>query len=54
MSEMTEQRKLIGSSKVSTANQITLSKEVRDILNIEAGDVVGFYLEPDGKVSLGR
>jgi antitoxin PrlF len=49
---MTEQRKLLGSSKISSANQITLPKEVRDILKIKSGNIIGFYLEPNGKISL--
>ncbi|NVM29285.1 MAG: AbrB/MazE/SpoVT family DNA-binding domain-containing protein [Candidatus Helarchaeota archaeon] len=40
--------------KTSTANQITLPKEVRDVLKIESGNVVGFYQEPDGKITLDR
>ena len=52
--KMPEQRKLLGSSRVSTANQITLPKEVRDVLKIESGNIVGFYQEPDGKITLDR
>ncbi|NVM56283.1 MAG: AbrB/MazE/SpoVT family DNA-binding domain-containing protein [Candidatus Helarchaeota archaeon] len=51
---MPEERKLLGSSRISTANQITLPKEVRDKLKVESGDVIGFYLEPDGKITLDR
>jgi AbrB family looped-hinge helix DNA binding protein len=44
---MSEEKKLLGSSKISSQNQITLPKEVRDFIAVEAGDIVGFYLKDD-------
>ncbi|MFX0063417.1 MAG: AbrB/MazE/SpoVT family DNA-binding domain-containing protein [Candidatus Hermodarchaeota archaeon] len=42
--------KLLGSSKISKGKQITLPKEVRDILKVDSGDIIGFYLDKEGRV----
>jgi hypothetical protein len=42
---MTENRKLLGSTKVSTDNKVTIVKDAAALLKIEKGDVLAFYLE---------
>ncbi len=42
--------KLIGSSRVSTDRKITITKDVSKKLNIERGDIVGFYEDGDNIV----
>jgi len=42
-------RRLLGTSKVSTNNKITLIKEVAEKLGIKEGDKVAFY-EENGKI----
>ncbi|MFW9997725.1 MAG: AbrB/MazE/SpoVT family DNA-binding domain-containing protein [Candidatus Odinarchaeota archaeon] len=51
---MSGERKALGSSTMSSANQITLPKKVREKMNMEVGDVVVFYEEPDGKITVQR
>jgi AbrB family looped-hinge helix DNA binding protein len=42
-------RKLLGTSKVSTDNKITIVKDAAKILGISQGDILAFY-EEDGKI----
>ncbi len=42
-------RKLLGSTKVSTDNKITIVKKATEILKIEKGDILAFY-EENGRV----
>ncbi|MFX0064838.1 MAG: AbrB/MazE/SpoVT family DNA-binding domain-containing protein [Candidatus Hermodarchaeota archaeon] len=42
-------KRLLGSSRLSKGNQITLPKEARDILNVKPGDVIAIYVEEDEK-----
>ena len=39
-------------AKLTTKNQITIPKEVRDHLRLETGDRVDFVIEEDGKVQI--
>jgi DNA-binding LytR/AlgR family response regulator len=50
---MTDNRKLLGSTKVSTDNKITIIKDAATILKINKGDILAFYQE-DGKVYIER
>ena len=45
-------RKVLGSSKVSSSNQVTLSTEVRRKLGVKAGDIVAFYERDDGSIGV--
>lgn len=47
---MKENNELLASAKLTSKGQITIPKIVREILNIEEGDSVIFYL--DGKNSI--
>lgn len=42
--------KLIGTSKASTDNKITIIKEVATQLNIGQGDLVAFYNDEKGNI----
>lgn len=42
-------RKLLGSTKVSTDNKVTIVKDAAIILNVNKGDILAFYQE-NGKV----
>jgi hypothetical protein len=42
-------RKLLGSTKVSTDNKVTIVKDAATILKISKGDVLAFYQE-SGKI----
>jgi len=42
---MTNGRKLLGSTKVSTDNKVTIVKDAASILGIDKGDVLAFFLE---------
>lgn len=42
-------RKLLGSTKVSTDNKVTIVKDAASILKINRGDILAFY-EEDGKI----
>jgi hypothetical protein len=42
---MTDVRKLLGSTKVSTDNKVTIVKDAATILKIDKGDVLAFFLE---------
>ena len=46
---MTDDRKLLGSTKVSTDNKVTIVKDAAAILSISQGDIIAFYQE-DGKI----
>lgn len=46
---MTGERKLLGSTKVSTDNKVTIVKDAAILLKIGRGDVLAFYLE-NGRV----
>jgi antitoxin PrlF len=37
-------------AKLSSKNQVTIPKQVRDYLNLKAGDRFKFFLQPDGRV----
>jgi AbrB family looped-hinge helix DNA binding protein len=47
-------RKALGSSKITSSNQITLPKEVREDLDVRSGDIIVFYKEDDGKITVQR
>jgi hypothetical protein len=40
---------LIGTSKISTDNKITLIKDVAELLDISEGDLVAFYHDDQSK-----
>jgi bifunctional DNA-binding transcriptional regulator/antitoxin component of YhaV-PrlF toxin-antitoxin module len=42
--------KLIGTSKTSTDNKITIIKEVAQKLKIEQGDIIAFYEGEEGNI----
>lgn len=42
-------RRLLGSTKVSTDNKITIVKEATSVLDVKKGDIVAFY-EDNGKI----
>ena len=42
-------KKLLGSTKVSTDNKITIVKKATEILEIEKGDILAFY-EENGRI----
>jgi len=42
---MSDERKLLGSTKVSTDNKVTVVKDAAAILKINRGDVIAFYQE---------
>jgi hypothetical protein len=44
---MTNGKKLLGSTKVSTDNKVTIVKDAATILKINKGDVLAFYQEND-------
>lgn len=46
---MTNNKKLLGSTKVSTDNKITIVKNAAEILGINKGDILAFY-EDEGRV----
>lgn len=46
---MTDERKLLGSTKVSTDNKVTIVKDAAVILKISKGDILAFYQEA-GKI----
>ncbi len=50
---MVNDKKLLGSTKVSTDNKVTIVKNVAEILGINKGDMIAFY-EEDGKVYIER
>jgi AbrB family looped-hinge helix DNA binding protein len=49
---MSDRKKVLGSSKISSANQVTLPPEVREILKVKKGEIIAFYLEKDGKITI--
>ena len=42
---MTDVRKLLGSTKVSTDNKVTVVKDAAVLLKLGKGDILAFYLE---------
>jgi len=42
-------RRLLGSTRVSTDNKITIVKEAASVLDVKKGDIVAFY-EDNGKI----
>lgn len=46
---MADKRTLLGSTKVSTDNKITIVKKAVDLLKIDKGDHVAFY-EENGRI----
>ncbi len=46
---MSEKRKLLGISKLSTDNKMTLIERAVEILSAKKGDIIAFY-EENGKV----
>jgi|GEM_PF-1614047 len=48
---MSNDRKMLGSTKVSTDNKVTIVKDAAKILKICKGDIIAFYLE-NGKIYL--
>ena len=39
-------------AKISQKGQITVPKEVREILGVDSGDKVAFYIESDNSIKL--
>jgi hypothetical protein len=46
-------KKLLGSTKVSTDNKVTIIKKAAEILGINKGDMLAFY-EEEGKIYVER
>lgn len=46
---MANNRRLLGSTKVSTDNKVTIVKNAAEILGINKGDILAFY-EEEGRV----
>jgi len=46
---MTNDKRLLGSTKVSTDNKVTIIKKAAEILEINKGDILAFY-EDEGRV----
>lgn len=46
---MVNERRLLGSTKVSTDNKITIVKKAVDLLKIDKGDHIAFY-EENGRI----
>lgn len=44
-------RKLLGSTKVSTDNKVTIVKNASELLDIKKGDLLAFY-EENGKICI--
>ncbi len=42
-------RRLLGSTRVSTDNKITIVKDAASVLDVKKGDIVAFY-EENGKI----
>lgn len=50
---MIDRKKALGSSRITKSNSITIVKGARDSLNLQLGNVVGFfYSEEDNKILL--
>lgn len=50
---MSDERRLLGSTKVSTDNKVTIVKDAAAILKIGKGDVLAFYID-DGRIYIER
>jgi hypothetical protein len=44
-------KRLLGSTKVSTDNKVTVVKNASELLKIQKGDLIAFY-EEDGRVCI--
>lgn len=42
-----ETRRILGTSRLSTKNKLTLVENVKDILKTKEGDLIVFYMEND-------
>jgi hypothetical protein len=42
-------KRLLGSTKVSTDNKVTIVKNASELLDIKKGDLIAFY-EEDGRI----
>lgn len=49
---MSEKRKLLGISKLSTDNKMTLIERVAELLGAKKGDMIAFYQEDSGMVCI--
>lgn len=49
---MKEKNELLASAKLTSKGQITIPKIVREILNIEEGDSVIFYLDAKNNIKI--
>ena len=52
MNVLSKPPKLLASSKITTAFSTTVPKAIRNTLKLQAGDVIGFYLESNDKIIL--
>ncbi|MDE3750570.1 type II toxin-antitoxin system PrlF family antitoxin [Pediococcus pentosaceus] len=41
-------------SKITSKNQVTIPKTVRDLLNLNSTDTIEWSIEPDGKITVMR
>jgi len=53
LTHMTDERKLVGSTRVSTDNKVTIVKDAATILKIGKGDILAFYQE-NGRIYIER
>lgn len=42
--------KLLGTSKISTDNKVTIIKDAEQKLNIGQGDLLGYYIDDTGNI----
>ena len=42
----------LGASKLSTQNTLVVPEAVRELLKIDLGNILQFWLEPDGRISI--
>ena len=50
---MSANKTLLGSTKVSTDNKVTIIKKAAEILGVNKGDILAFY-EEEGRVYIER
>ncbi|MFX0092317.1 MAG: hypothetical protein ACFFBD_11190 [Candidatus Hodarchaeota archaeon] len=43
-------KKPIASARLSSQNQVSLTKEVRDVINAKAGDLILFFKNEKGEI----
>jgi AbrB family looped-hinge helix DNA binding protein len=48
--KMSKELELIDSSRLSKANQISIPKRVRELLNKKSGQAIGFYKDKEGNI----